>query len=76
MNAESQAPLAWKFRFDDSGLLISLCGPSGRTTQFDYDFFSGEARRVKSVSRRCNGSLVVSEFDQLGRRTRRRDSAG
>jgi RHS repeat-associated protein len=70
MNGSHASSLEWVFARDESGRLRSLTDPAGRVTSFDYEFWSGSARHVRTETQRSDDGECRIEYDRHGRRTR------
>ena len=68
--------LEWAFQHDETGRLLRVRDPGGKTSTYDYLSFPGEPRQLKTVTRRFSGGQEIVEFDHYGRRSSMQDQAG
>ncbi len=67
--------LGWKFEYDASGRVSKVIDAAGRAMDYQYVFDEdGRLRKLTRIS--VDGSKVILQFDEYGRRTSMRDSAG
>ena len=73
---DDKEKMAWKFGYDDIGLMTSLISPGGAETKISYKIDESE-HFLKQVTREhADSSEVVCEYDGLGRRVIMKDPAG
>ncbi|MEN8130841.1 MAG: RHS repeat-associated core domain-containing protein [Pseudomonadota bacterium] len=67
--------LGWKFEYDDSDRVTKVIDPAGLSTKIRY--ILDKAKRLrKFVQTTAEGSTVIHEFDERGRRSSMRDEVG
>lgn len=69
-----QKPLTWNFEWDENGRLAKVVNPAGKPASFQYK--TDDKKKVRQVVKEQDGAQVVFDYDEFGRRTRRRDDAG
>ena len=67
--------MSWQFEYDQDGRITKLIDLGGKTTQLQYAF--DEQKRLRTLTRElADGSKVVWDFDERGRRVQMTDSLG
>ena len=74
-NLNNASPIQWRIEYDQDGLVAKLIDPGGKATKLQYAF--DEQKQLRKVTRElADGTSVVADFDERGRRVLMTDALG